>query len=256
MRADGAGVGALLVAEELRLQELAREAGAVHVDERLVGARAVAVEPAREDALAAARLALDQDRAARGGDLARVLGQPRGSRPRCPVKGSTASRAWRARPADLAALLALALEQPPQHHQQRRQLDRLGQELVGAFLDRAHGQVDRGVAGQHHHRQRRVDLADPGQQLERRAVGQHVVEHHRVGVALAHDLLGGRAACPPPPPRGPRSRGSPGPRSGSRARRRRSGSSARYAFSPRALSHGGGGGEPGIYARGSVQPLW
>ena len=91
---------------------------------------------------------------------------------------------------DLPPLLALALEQPPDHDQQGRQLHRLGQELVGALLDRAHRQVDRRVAGEHHHRHRRVDLAQARQEVEGRPVGQHVVEDDRVGVPVAHDPLG------------------------------------------------------------------
>jgi len=148
----GPRVGALLVAEELGLQELAGEAGAVHVDEGLVGAGPVPVEPAGEDALAGARLALDQDGAAGGEELPGLLGHlamaadvPRTGRPPRGLAGPAG---------DLAALLALGLEEAPHHHEERGQLDGLGQELVRAFLDRAHGEVDRGVAGQDDHRQR------------------------------------------------------------------------------------------------------
>ena len=185
----GAGVGPLLVAEELRLEEVAVEARAVHVDERLVGAGTVAVQPAGEDALAGAGLALDQDRAARGHDPPRLLGEgPNGGRG--PGEGVHRLAGLARAPGDLAPLLALALEQPLHHDEEGRQLHRLGQELVGALLDRAHGQVDRGVPGEHHHRQRRVDLAQARQEVEGRSVGQHVVEDDRVGVPVAHEPLG------------------------------------------------------------------
>ena len=123
--------------------------------------------------------------------LAGVLGQLRGSAADVPDEGID-RLAGLARPAgDLAPPLALALEEPPEHDQERRQLDRLGQELVGPLLDRAHREVDRGVAGQDHHRQRGVELPEPGQEVEGGAVGEHVVEDHGVGAPLADRLLGG-----------------------------------------------------------------
>src|SRR5262249_61148186 len=45
LRRDRAGERALLVAEELRLEQLPRQAGAVQVQEDLVAARAVRVQP-------------------------------------------------------------------------------------------------------------------------------------------------------------------------------------------------------------------
>ena len=59
---DRPGEGALLVAEQLGLEQLARQPRAVEVHERLVRARAVLVEPAREHSLARARLASDEQR--------------------------------------------------------------------------------------------------------------------------------------------------------------------------------------------------
>ncbi len=49
---------------------------------------------------------------------------------------------------DLPAVAAV-LEALLDHDQQRRQIDRLGQELLGARLDGPHRQLDRAVAGQH-----------------------------------------------------------------------------------------------------------
>ena len=53
--------GPLLVPEQLALHELAREAGAVQVDEGLIRACALIVQPTGEHALAAARLSQDED---------------------------------------------------------------------------------------------------------------------------------------------------------------------------------------------------
>src|SRR3546814_56061 len=66
----GAGEGALLVAEQLRLHEVFGNRRAVDVDEALLGARRLLVEHARDQSLAGARLAVDQHGARR------TLGDP------------------------------------------------------------------------------------------------------------------------------------------------------------------------------------
>src|SRR5262249_21664503 len=63
LRAGRAGERAPLVAEQLRLEQLARERGAVEVHDRLVGARALLVQPLRKERLARPGLALNEDRA-------------------------------------------------------------------------------------------------------------------------------------------------------------------------------------------------
>ena len=75
LAADGAGEGALLVAEELALEQLAREAGAIEVDEGLGGARSVGVQPVGQQSLADAGLAQDQHRDRRVHDVACPFGQ-------------------------------------------------------------------------------------------------------------------------------------------------------------------------------------
>src|SRR5690606_25237155 len=57
---DGAGEGALLVAEELALEQRLRESGAVHRDEGAGRALAPAVQRARDDLLPGAALAEQQ----------------------------------------------------------------------------------------------------------------------------------------------------------------------------------------------------
>ena len=59
--AVGAGEGALLVAEQLALQQRLGDGGAVDRQERLVGPAAVLVEGAGDQLLAGAALAEDQD---------------------------------------------------------------------------------------------------------------------------------------------------------------------------------------------------
>src|SRR5262249_20580488 len=57
----GAGEGAGFMPEEFALDELGRNGGAIHGDERLAPARALLVESARNDFLASAGLSMDQD---------------------------------------------------------------------------------------------------------------------------------------------------------------------------------------------------
>ena len=65
----GAGEGALLVAEDLRLDEVLRQGGAVQGDERRVLPRAVVPDRVRHELLAGAALALDEHRRVRGRHL-------------------------------------------------------------------------------------------------------------------------------------------------------------------------------------------
>src|SRR5690606_32834884 len=69
----GAGEGALLVAEELALDESARHGGTIDLDERAIGSVAGAVNGAGDELLAGARLAVDQDGGVGPGDLGDLL---------------------------------------------------------------------------------------------------------------------------------------------------------------------------------------
>ena len=69
LRAVGAGVGALLAAEQLALDQVGGEGGAVDGDERAVAARAAAMDGARQEFLARAGLAEEQHRGRGRGHL-------------------------------------------------------------------------------------------------------------------------------------------------------------------------------------------
>src|SRR5947209_2400462 len=71
MIAVGAGERAAPVAEQLALEHLARDGGAVEGDERLLRAGGEAMNRARENLLARAALAGDQHADGRGGDAPR-----------------------------------------------------------------------------------------------------------------------------------------------------------------------------------------
>ena len=137
------------------------------------------VEPARQHALAAAGLAEDEDRAVGAERLHRRLAQAAdggaGAEERIDVV-ARAPLAGRGLLAAQAAVLQRALEDLLQ----RRQLDRLGEELLGALLDRLHRQVDRAVRGEHQDHHVRIELAQAVDGVHRLAVRQHVVEDHRV----------------------------------------------------------------------------
>ena len=64
---DGAGEGALLVAEQDAFDQVFGDGAAVDRDERLAGAVAFALDGARDQLLADAAFAFDQDRNVRGG---------------------------------------------------------------------------------------------------------------------------------------------------------------------------------------------
>ena len=67
--------GAALVAEQLRLEQVLGDRRAVHLDERAVPARPLVVQPVREQVLAGAALALEEDRALGLGQPGRDLQQ-------------------------------------------------------------------------------------------------------------------------------------------------------------------------------------
>ena len=67
-RLDGAGERAARVSEDLALQQLLRDGGRVHGDERSIATRASRVDRARDELLAHAGLARDEHRGARSRD--------------------------------------------------------------------------------------------------------------------------------------------------------------------------------------------
>ena len=135
------------VAEELRLEQRFRNRAAVDRDEPVGAARAAVVDGARGELLARAGLAGDEDRARRGGDGLEQLDE-------------IAHHAAAAdEPVDTVALLELRsqvrvlgsqpalLERGVEHVQQRVELERLGDEVGRALLDRVDRVLHRAEAG-------------------------------------------------------------------------------------------------------------
>src|ERR1043165_8404016 len=94
-------------------------------------------------------------------------------------------------------MISLFLQQTLEDNEQRRQFERLGQKLFGAFFNRTHGQIDRAVRRQHQQRSSRVDLFETRQQIERGAVRQHVVGDYYIRSRGAKNVLGVLTAFAP-----------------------------------------------------------
>ena len=145
------------------------------------------MEPAREHALARTRLSLDEHGNRRGDDPRR-LGRDLLDRGAFSEEGIDR----------LALLRGLAHRGDPPHatvlertlddHLQGRQLDGLGQELLGPLLDRLHREVDRAVRGEEDHGQRRVLALEGPQNVEPVAVAQGEVHDGRIEGLLARAL--------------------------------------------------------------------
>ena len=95
LRADRAGEGAALVAEELALDQVLGDRRAVDLDERLVAARRVLVQRARDELLAGAALAGDEHGGRRVGDALEhgvELEDGSGSAPMMPKRAPSGAR--------------------------------------------------------------------------------------------------------------------------------------------------------------------
>ena len=188
----GAGEGALLVAEQLRLDQILRDRRAVDLDEGALGALAVVVERVGDQLLAGAVLPLDQD----------VRIAARHALDQLEHFVHLLALADDVAEAELPLELLLeqevladeiaALDRALEHLQQRIGLDGLLDEAVRARLHRLDGLDDAAVAGDHDDLGVGVDLLEFPEQLEAVRVGQHHVGHDDVGLPGLEDLF---AAC-------------------------------------------------------------
>ena len=171
LAAHRAGEGALLVAEELGLEQVLRQRGAVHRDEGLRRPRAVGVDGAGDQLLAGAGLAQHEDVGLGPGGLLDKVEDARHGLAAADDALETEGFLQL-----LAEILVLDLEVPLAE----RPLDRdaevlhgevLGQVVSGAFLHRGHGRLDGGEGRDDDDGQRRVELV--------RALEQHHAVHAR-----------------------------------------------------------------------------
>ena len=188
-----AGEGALLEAEQLALEQLRRQRGAVHLDEGLVAAARELEQRARDQLLAGAALAAHQHGDVGVGDLLddvahllhlRVVAaqeQQLGLGARAP-----------AQPLDLLLERAL-LERLLEGELELLDLERLAQEVGRAEPHRLDDVARLAVPGEHHHRHVGQALLEPPQRLEPVHARQHDVERDEVGPRLVER----RSACSP-----------------------------------------------------------
>ena len=177
------------MAEELRIEERRGEGGSIHGDEGLVGPAADPVDGPGHQLLAGAALAADEDAVVAQGDafhLGQRLHEP-------PVLGDEVLEGLpEARPvpasalANPAKLLAHARKLSSARSRQAIEppgLHRLAQVVMGAELHGLDGELHVAHAGDDHHLEGRVVLADPAEHVHA-AHHRHVhVEQEQVEVA-------------------------------------------------------------------------
>ena len=168
------------MSEQNRLDQVLRHGAAVHRDERLGAARARAVDRARDQFLADAGLAFDQDRNVRSRCLLhRAQHGLHGRR-----AGDDVGNGERAVAAALDALQfagePLRGERVAQRYLQAFWRRRLDHEVGGARAHRRHHIVDAAMGGLHDHRDIEAGLAHARQHAEPVEVRHHQVEHHAI----------------------------------------------------------------------------
>ncbi len=183
----GAGEGVGLVAEDFTVDQAFRQAAAVQRDEGLGLAPAVVVQAAGDQFLAGAGLAFDEHVGRGVGDVGDQLAQRLHRRRTADQPGlqGLAPGQLATQLADLAAEPAV-LQGAPRHVHQALGGEGLFHEVVGAVAHGLHRHGDVAVAGDQHHRQLRVLLAQAGQQLQAVHAGQADVADDDAGEVGAH----------------------------------------------------------------------
>ena len=187
LRRRSPGERAALVAEQLALEQLLGQRRAVHLHEPVVAAVRQLVRGARDDLLAHAALAVDQDRDVGVGDLLEDLLDP-GHLLAGPQESRALARLDLAQP--VAQVLALALQVLDLEHLLERDLELFFLEGLVDVVGRAevHG-VDHGARladdGQHDHGHLGQELLDLAERLDAVDARHHDVEHDHVGPRAA-----------------------------------------------------------------------
>ncbi|OGL00334.1 MAG: hypothetical protein A3E31_01655 [Candidatus Rokubacteria bacterium RIFCSPHIGHO2_12_FULL_73_22] len=182
------GERALLVAEQLGLEQRLGQRRAVDGHEGPLRARRARVDRLRDQLLARAALALDQHRRRAVRDLLDERHHP-------PEGGARADRRALLQQhvealLELAVLLdqLAALERLADEPQHLRALERLGEEVVRAVLHGPHGLLDGAERGQEDHVHVRGDRLGRAQHLDAGEAGHLEVGEHQVDPAAAQAL--------------------------------------------------------------------
>lgn len=171
------------MAEELALDQLLGDGPAVHDDERLAVAPRAGVEPARDQLLARAALAVHEHALVAGGDAIELPLQAHGRRAlRGDDDGVGRGVSGRgAQPRVLAQHRAVRHGAPDRLFE-RVEIDGLGQEVEGAALHGLHRERDRAVAGADDDGRGRVRGRDLWQQVHAGRAREPKIEQHGVRV--------------------------------------------------------------------------
>jgi len=161
--AHGVAIRLRVGPEQLDLQPLSRERRTIDCHKWPRGTLRRLVDQPGDRLLATAGGPLDQHAAAGGRSLLDLSADlARGDRlaeERDVAAGETPQ-------ARVLAAQPVRLDRPLDDQQEAVGLEWLLDEIVGAGLDRGHRRVDRAVAGDHHHRDRRLFAPDHVQQLQ------------------------------------------------------------------------------------------
>ena len=185
---DGAGEGALDVAEEFALQQVLRQRSAIHGHEGLGPAQAVVMNRAGDQLLAGAAFAGDEH----GGVGCRALRDqpvhllhPR-ARPDHVVQAVPGIHGE----LEIQVLLPQrpALERPGHGELELLRVEGLRQVVEGAELHALHRGLDLGQAGEHDHLDVGMRLLDPPQDLQAVHLRHHDVEDDQVVVGFVDPL--------------------------------------------------------------------
>jgi hypothetical protein len=175
------------VAEQLRLEDLGRDRGAVDRQETVLVARRVLVQRVGDQFLARPGLADDEHVRARRRDqlhLAKQLLHRLGTALELGELGVQSLLQL----VDPLAVLVL-LEQLGHARAQLLDVDRLGQVVVRAALHRVDGRLHRAVSGDHQHADPRIDAFHLVQDTEAVRTGQHQIGEDQTDVAVLSHVL-------------------------------------------------------------------
>ena len=192
VRAIGAGEGTGDMAEELAFQELGRQPGAVDGQERAAGALALGVHRPGHQFLAGAALTDHQYRPFGTGELADLVEQP-AHHPAASEHAVEAIIAEQLLEAPHFVAQAPRLQRAADRQGEVLEVQRLGEELVGAFLERRHRLLNAAERGDHQKGRCRLHALHPPQQRHAIGAGQpQVADHQRRLPAFqgTHRLLG------------------------------------------------------------------
>jgi hypothetical protein len=164
------------VAEELGLQQIFGKGRTIDLDEGFTISLAVAVQGFGNQFLAGARFTGDQHGGLGGRHVADHLQQFRHLRRSADDR--RIELIWCGARFEFALLHPMVVQGPHQRQLEALEVERFGQVIVGSLFDQIDRIIDGGIGGHDNHRQRRLELVDPGERLESaHAYHFHVHQH-------------------------------------------------------------------------------